>query len=75
MCSRKTFYDISVNFRNPGFRSVSKPENRFLFSEPVRPLVNVVHVYASQSTVVNTVQQLTSIFLCCEIVLNFGFNV
>ena len=23
--SRKTFYHISVHFRNPGFRSVSKP--------------------------------------------------
>ena len=23
--SRTTFYHISVNFRNPGFRSVSKP--------------------------------------------------
>ena len=25
VCSRKTFYHISVNFRNPGFHSVSKP--------------------------------------------------
>ena len=24
--SRKTFYYISVNFRNPGFRLVSKPQ-------------------------------------------------
>ena len=23
---RKTFYHLSVNFRNPGFRSVSKPQ-------------------------------------------------
>ena len=24
VCSRKTFYHISINFQNPGFRSVSK---------------------------------------------------
>ena len=38
--SRKTFYNISVNFRNPGFRSVSKPRKKFLFLEPVRPLMS-----------------------------------
>ena len=30
--SHKTFYHISVNFRNPRFRSVSKPRKRvFIF--------------------------------------------
>ena len=28
--SRKTFYHISVHFRNPGFRSVSKPRKPVL---------------------------------------------
>ena len=27
--SRKTFYHISVHFRNPGFRSVSMPRKPF----------------------------------------------
>ena len=31
--SRKTFYHISVHFRNPGFRSVSKPRKPvFIFT-------------------------------------------
>ena len=34
---RKTFYHISVNF--PDFVRFQSPENRFLFLEPVRPLV------------------------------------
>ena len=37
--SRKSFYHISVNFRNPGNQS---HDNRFLFSETVRPLVTTV---------------------------------
>ena len=31
--SRKTFYHVSVHFRNPGFRSVSKPRKPvFIFT-------------------------------------------
>ena len=39
VCSHLTFYHISGNFRNPGFRSVSKPQKQFLLLEPVRPLL------------------------------------
>ena len=31
--SRETFYNISVNFRNPGFRLVSKPRKPAFISK------------------------------------------
>ena len=39
--SRKTFYHISAHFRNPGFRSVSKPRTPVLIFRTGPTTINV----------------------------------